>query len=120
MTPWLLNQGPTSPPYERHQQRDARQRAHKAQAEVLNPSNEFLYSDVAQREIAAIYRCDLTLVISDAEVALLQQRFRVPASLLLHCPFMYQPSTAQQWPSYANKQHFIFIGNYFHCSLVYL
>ena len=97
-----------------HCLRDARQRAHKAKACVLSPSSEFLLSEMAQREIAAIYRCDLTLVISDAEVALLQERFRVPANLLFHCPFMYEPPVAQRWLSYFDKQHFIFIGNYLH------
>ena len=97
-----------------HCLRDARTRAFKAKAEVVELSSEFLFSDMARREIAAIYRSDLTLVISDAEMLLLQQRFGVPAALLHHCPFMFEPAEQSHWLSYGEKQHFVFIGNYQH------
>ncbi|MGJ8680842.1 glycosyltransferase [Paraglaciecola sp.] len=74
-----------------------------------------LNNDLAKREIAAIFRCDLTLVISDFEINLLQQHFKVPSHILWHCPFMldmneHQPSSL----SYQNRHHFISIGNFRH------
>ncbi|CAN5722249.1 glycosyltransferase family 4 protein [soil metagenome] len=75
--------------------------------------------DMAQREIAAIYRCDLSLMISSAEMQLLQQQFGVPAALLHQCNLMLQrhPAEAQtqtELPSFAQRQHFLSIGNFRH------
>lgn len=71
---------------------------------------------IAQREIAAIYRCDLTLMISDAEINLLQQQFGVPAMLLHHCALMLMPSSAahQARPTFEQRAHFFSIGNFRH------
>ena len=70
-------------------------------------------TDQAKREIAAIYRCDLTLMISDIETQLLTEYFNVPASQLFHCPFML-PSERPGAPSFIDRQHFISIGNFRH------
>ncbi len=69
--------------------------------------------DMAQREIAAIYRSDLTLMISDFEVQLLQQRFGVPPALLMHNPLMLIPPVVEPLP-FEQRQHFISIGNFRH------
>lgn len=75
--------------------------------------------DMAQREIAAIYRCDISLMISDVEMQLLQQQFSVPATLLHYCPFLLdqQPLEEQQSPAlkdYDQRQDFMTIGNFRH------
>lgn len=73
--------------------------------------------DIAQREIAAIYRCDLTLMISSAEMDLLQQQFGVPPMLLHHCNLMLNLLPAQvavNTPSFEQRQHFFCIGNFLH------
>lgn len=69
--------------------------------------------DMAQREIAAIYRCDLSLLISSFEMTLLQQQFGVPAMLLQHCNLMLMPNAVQQ-PDFAERRHFFSIGNFRH------
>jgi len=74
-----------------------------------------LNSDIAKREIAAIFRCDLSLIISDYELQLLKSHYGVPEPILLHCPFMldlqhFTPSKN----SYSDRQHFISIGNFRH------
>lgn len=69
--------------------------------------------DLAQREVAAIYRCDLTLLISDFEQALLQEQFGVPAALLQHCTLMLIPSQIAA-PGFAERRDFISIGNFRH------
>ncbi|GGC96027.1 glycosyltransferase [Undibacterium terreum] len=71
--------------------------------------------DTAQREIAAIYRCDLSLLISDIERDFLQQHFSVPAYLLHHCALMSVASaTANPGLEFEQRQHFISIGNFRH------
>ncbi|MBC9250745.1 glycosyltransferase [Pseudomonas alcaligenes] len=69
--------------------------------------------DLAQREVAAIYRCDLSLVISDFEQTLLQEQFGVPPALLQHCTLMLIPTATEQ-PTFAERAHFLSIGNFRH------
>lgn len=69
--------------------------------------------DITQREIAAIYRCDLSLMISLAEIELLTERFAVPRALLLWCPLMVD-SQRPAAPAFAERAHFLSIGNFRH------
>jgi O-antigen biosynthesis protein len=73
-----------------------------------------LNSELALREIAAIYRCDLTLVISEFELQLLHQHYSVPANLLCYCPFLLDQSPLKTLPLFEQRQHFITIGNFRH------
>jgi hypothetical protein len=70
-------------------------------------------TDLAQREIAALYRCDLNLMTSDVEIELLTRRFGLPTSILHWCPLMLDaiPDTAA---SYEQRAHFLTIGNFRH------
>ncbi|MBD1588490.1 glycosyltransferase [Pseudomonas typographi] len=65
------------------------------------------------REVGAILRCDLSLMISSAEVALLQQGFGIPPSLLHHCPFMVEPLPAPT-RTFAERRDFVTVGNFRH------
>ncbi|MBK5208543.1 MAG: hypothetical protein JJE44_03435 [Flavobacteriaceae bacterium] len=47
-----------------------------------------LKNDLAKREIASIYRCDLTLIISKYEMKLLKKTFKIDKSLLIYLPFL--------------------------------
>lgn len=69
--------------------------------------------DMAQREVAAIYRCDISLMISDFEMALLQQTFSVPESLLHYCPFLL-PLQPLPTVGFEQRQDFMTIGNFRH------
>lgn len=71
-------------------------------------------TDLAKREIAAIFRCDLTLMISEFEIALLQQQFKIPKSQLHYLPFLYQPIKTTLLPNFEQRQHFVTIGNFRH------
>jgi glycosyltransferase involved in cell wall biosynthesis len=75
--------------------------------------DELLTADIAQREIAAIYRCDLSLIISTAEMQLLTRHFSVPENLLLYCPFLAVQQLTDT-PDFAERQHFVTIGNFRH------
>ncbi|KKO46069.1 glycosyltransferase [Arsukibacterium ikkense] len=94
-----------------HALRQARQTCHAQQRPV---AAEALNSELALREIAAIYRCDLTLVISEAEMQLLQQHYGVPAALLCYCPFWLQALPATNSLAFDEREHFIAIGNFRH------
>ncbi|ATR83570.1 glycosyltransferase [Pseudomonas sp. HLS-6] len=70
-------------------------------------------ADLTQREVAAIYRSDLSLMISDAEIDLLTAHFGVPPALLHWCPLMLdQPATPAR--GFAERAHFLSIGNFRH------
>ncbi|MFK3772256.1 glycosyltransferase [Pseudomonas sp. NPDC089406] len=64
---------------------------------------------LALRELAALWRCDLALVASDAELDLLVNGFGVPDYLLHHCPPVAEPLTMLR--TYAERAHFITLGN---------
>ncbi len=76
-----------------------------------------LFSDTAKREIASIYRCDLSLIISEFEMTLLQETFKIDASLLYYLPFLVDAidkEKFQELPSFENRNHFVTIGNLLH------
>lgn len=92
--------------------RQARHQAHKANRELTTAD---LFSDIAKREIAAILRCDLSLIISDFEMQLLPDTFKVDKHLLQHLPFMVDLSQLPvQTLSFNERQHFMTIGNFRH------
>lgn len=70
-------------------------------------------TDLAKREIAAIYRCDISLMISDVEIRLLTEQFHVPPALLHWCPLLIEPPT-QAFVPYEERAHFLSIGNFRH------
>ena len=97
-----------------HCLRLARQTALKANRALKTVD---LFSDVAMREIASIWRCDLSLIISEFEMTLLQNVFKVDAGLLYYLPFLLNPITEQiseQWPDFNEREGFIFVGNFWH------
>ena len=82
-----------------------------------------LNNDLAKREIASMYRCDVTLMVSEFEVELLQTHFKVPSFLLFYLPIWVEKETLNL-PSFEERNDFIFIGNFLHApnhdAVVYL
>ena len=98
-----------------HCLRLARQQAFK-EKRVFSYS-DLLQTDVAKREIASIYRCDITLMISVFEMELLQQFFKIDSSILHYTPFLLNPiqeKEKEKWPAFEDRKHFITIGNFLH------
>ncbi|WP_415884041.1 glycosyltransferase [Neptuniibacter sp. QD72_48] len=92
--------------------RNARHQAVKQNREMTLTD---LYSDIAKREIAAIYRSDLSLIISDYETELLKNQFSVPEQQFHHLPFMLDlDKLPDQVPNFAERAHFMMIGNFRH------
>jgi glycosyltransferase involved in cell wall biosynthesis len=78
---------------------------------------EDLFSNIAKREIASILRCDITLIISEFEMELLQDVFKVDATLLYYLPFLLEAidkKVTASWPDHEKRNDFIFIGNFLH------
>lgn len=74
------------------------------------------HSELAKREIASIYRCDLSLIISEVEMELIIQQYSVPPNLLYYLPFLHEEVTdaAQNLPDFNQRKDFICIGNLRH------
>tara|TARA_B100000809_G_scaffold244370_1_gene270220 strand:- start:2714 stop:3943 length:1230 start_codon:yes stop_codon:yes gene_type:complete len=97
-----------------HFLRRARQQAFKEDTEVTLDN---LLNDTTKREIASIYRCDLSLIISTAEMSLLQDTFKIDGSLLLYIPFLIETISEEKKKKLSNfedRHHFISIGNFRH------
>jgi len=105
-----------------HFLRNARQIAYEKKISV---SENLLKNDIAKREIASIYRCDLTLIISKYEIKLLKRYFGVDKSILQYVPFLLkQVNLPNSYPSFIERKDFIAIGNFKHApnldSVMYL
>ena len=75
---------------------------------------KWLQSDIAKREIASIYRCDLSFIISAYEMELLLNEVKIDKRLLLHLPFQLNKIDNAQitsWPKLNKRKDFICIGN---------
>lgn len=79
-------------------------------------NDTYLFNDIAKREIASIYRCDVSLMISEVEVRLLQNKFKVDTSLMYYLPFLLEESSkaTNQLPNFETRAHFVTIGNFLH------
>jgi hypothetical protein len=98
-----------------HCLRLARQKAFKEKRSFS--TDDLLVEDVAKREIASILRCDVSLMISEYEIELLQSVFKIDADLLYYLPLLLEPiedSTIQKLPSFEDRNNFVFIGNFLH------
>lgn len=93
-----------------HFLRYARQKAIKKEVHFTN--NDILSEDSALREIASIYRCDLSLIISDFEMELLENIFKIEESLLFYLPLFYEAKP--NFISFEERKDFVFIGNFLH------
>jgi glycosyltransferase involved in cell wall biosynthesis len=92
--------------------RNARHEAHRAKRDF---SKTDLISDLAKREIAAILRSDISLIISDYEMTLLESFFKVDTALLHHLPFMVNlDAMPKENPDFSQRKHFMTIGNFRH------
>ncbi|WP_019029547.1 glycosyltransferase [Colwellia piezophila] len=93
--------------------RNARHQAYKQRRNITDA--DLLSSDMAKREVASIFRSDISLMISSVEVELLQRLFKVDGSLIHYCPFMLsQTQLTQENPSFQQREGFMAIGNFRH------
>lgn len=93
-----------------HFLRKAREVAYKQNRKLVF---EDYISDIFKREMASIYRCDLTLLISKFEMQLATETFKIDTSLLFYLPFLSE-KIQTNIPSFEERNHFISIGNFLH------
>lgn len=74
----------------------------------------WLNEGITKREIASIYRSDISLMISSYEMHLLKNIINIDECILWHLPFLLDELSEQQitdWPSFKERTDFIYIGN---------
>ena len=77
----------------------------------------YLNNDTSSREIASIFKCDLSLIISKFEMQLLKKEFKIPEILLHYIPFLtdqIDEETISRLPGFNDRNHFMTIGNFKH------
>ncbi|WP_026728580.1 glycosyltransferase family 4 protein [Flavobacterium denitrificans] len=78
---------------------------------------DLLSEEVAKREIASILRCDLSLIISEFEMNILKDVFKINQDLLFYLPFLVEEMNEEELlklPSFEDRKNFVFIGNFLH------
>ena len=77
-------------------------------------TTEWLRQDKTKREVASIYRSDLTLLVSSFEKQLLEGDVQINGDLLWHLPFLLEEipkEKIEKWPKFEERIDFITYGN---------
>ncbi|SRX75660.1 glycosyltransferase [Aequorivita antarctica] len=100
----------------------------KAREEAIKNSKPIseanLFSETTKRELASILRCDVSLIISEYEMELLQNTFKISCAsakakddtrteLLYYLPFLVE-SFSENTFLFKQRKHFMAIGNLLH------
>ncbi|WP_248574876.1 glycosyltransferase family 4 protein [Flavobacterium sp. H122] len=93
-----------------HCLRYARHKAVKSNSDF--EIENLLEEESAKREIASVYRCDVSLMVSDFEMEILQHIFKIDTSLLFYLPIFYAPK--KEIKTFSERKDFVFIGNFLH------
>lgn len=92
-----------------HFLRKARENAFK-QNKKLDYSD--MISDTFKREMASIARCDISLIISEFEMDLLLNTFKISKDILFYLPLFAEIKPSEN--GFEERQHFVSIGNFLH------
>lgn len=92
-----------------HFLRNAREKAFK---QNRNLEHLDLINDVFKRELASILRCDLSLIISEFEMNLLIEKFKIDKNILFYLPLFGEVKKPET--SFSERKNFISIGNFLH------
>ncbi len=95
-----------------HSLRQSRENAFRSAMEFT--TDLWLRNDITKREIASIYRSDISLVISSHEMRLLKDVLKIDARILQYLPFMIEPLSeldTDLLKPFADRKDFICIGN---------
>ena len=98
-----------------HCLRLSRQKAFKEKRDF--DINDLLTEEISKREIASILRCDCSIMVSEFEMDLLKNTFKIDSSLLYYLPLLLEPVSTdaiQKWLPFEERKDFIIIGNYLH------
>ncbi len=98
-----------------HCLRIARQTSWKENREFV--TDDLLSEPLAKREVASVLRCDISLIIAEYEMDLLQSVFKMDASFLYYLPLLVDfidTKDFESLPSFSQRTDFVFIGNFLH------
>ena len=98
-----------------HCLRIARQKAFKENR--VFELTDLLSEEVAKREIASILRCDLSFIISEFEMKILNEVFKIDSGLLHYLPFLVDEMSEDdllELPPFEERENFVFVGNFLH------
>ncbi len=73
-----------------------------------------LFSDLAKREIGAMLRCDISLIISEVEMEILRTQFKFSEQQLFYLPFLVTVPKNDLNPSFNQRSNLVSIGNFLH------
>ncbi len=88
-------------------EREVRYKAHS------NDIIESPISDTAKREVASIYRSDISLIISSVEIKILVERYKVPKSILFYFPLV-SDGIKLETKTFEERKDIFFVGNFLH------
>ncbi|MFS4491895.1 glycosyltransferase [Maribacter sp. 2308TA10-17] len=77
-------------------------------------TDAWLKEDITKREVASIYRSDISMIISSYEMYLLKGILLIKNAILMYLPFLLDPISQEEiktWNSFENRTDFICIGN---------
>lgn len=96
-----------------HFLRKAREEAVKKNIPVTEAN---LFTETAKRELASILRSDVSLIISEYELKLLEESFHISSEILHYLPFLVDNvlKLSKNKPFYEERTDFITIGNLLH------
>jgi hypothetical protein len=78
---------------------------------------DLLTEDISKREIASILRCDCSIMVSEFEMDLLKNTFKIESPLLFYLPLLLEPISEvsiEKWLLFEERKDFIIIGNFLH------
>ncbi|PZD76500.1 glycosyltransferase [Mesonia sp. K7] len=94
-----------------------RKARYKAVKENRKLQETDLFSLEAEREIASILRCDLSLIISEYEMELLENQFQIKPEYLYYLPLVFSESELGKITNnktFTERKNLVFIGNFLH------
>ena len=97
-----------------HFLRDSRR---KLQLNKKSDSKGQGHEDLVLRELGSLFRSDLSLIISQAEMEVLRNRYRIPEELIHYLPLLFDSEETQappSLPSFSERADFMTIGNWKH------
>lgn len=94
-----------------HFVRDARAKAYQKDG---NLNHVDFTSNIMYRELAAIHRCDVTLIISSFEHELLIKEFDLSPTQLILFPFLWQSKKLDPTNDFSKRKNLVTIGNLKH------
>lgn len=97
-----------------HSLRISRQKAFKEKRSFQ--IEDLLTEELTKREIASILRCDITLMISEFEIDILNSLFKIDKRIIYYLPIFVDVNDdlILKWKSFKEKKNFMFIGNFLH------